>query len=215
VAATHSGPHNSTEEQQVTQDLLETINGGIATLTMNRPEARNASTREMMLALGLFNEVVADAELRARAASLAATIAAGPPIALRYSPTTHGMVRPAVRACIGRRAIRYRIVKLALLASQTVGLATLQTRIRALVVVGLAGFHASAPSLAVPLLSVVQVAPPSRESWIDTLPATLLEVQRIVSLLLLFTYTAMAAAFFKGELAGHRKFIQEANVPPE
>ena len=106
MAATHSGPHNSTEEQQVTQDLLETINGGIATLTMNRPEARNASTREMMLALGLFNEVVADADLRARAASLAATIAAGPPIALRYSQTTHGMVRPAVRACIGRRAIR-------------------------------------------------------------------------------------------------------------
>ena len=36
----------------MTQDLLETIDGGIATLTMNRPQARNALTREMMLALG-------------------------------------------------------------------------------------------------------------------------------------------------------------------
>jgi 2-(1,2-epoxy-1,2-dihydrophenyl)acetyl-CoA isomerase len=36
------------------------------------------------LALGLFNEVVADEELHARARSLAATIAAGPPIALRH-----------------------------------------------------------------------------------------------------------------------------------
>jgi len=32
-------------------DLLETVEGGIATLTMNRPEARNALTREMMLGL--------------------------------------------------------------------------------------------------------------------------------------------------------------------
>jgi 2-(1,2-epoxy-1,2-dihydrophenyl)acetyl-CoA isomerase len=35
----------------MTQDLLETREGGIATLTMNRPEARNAFTREMMDAL--------------------------------------------------------------------------------------------------------------------------------------------------------------------
>lgn len=35
----------------MTQDLLETIKGGIATLTMNRPEARNAFSREMMDAL--------------------------------------------------------------------------------------------------------------------------------------------------------------------
>jgi len=35
----------------MTQDLLQTIEGGIATLTMNRPEARNALTGEMMWAL--------------------------------------------------------------------------------------------------------------------------------------------------------------------
>ena len=35
----------------MTQDLLETIEGGVATLTMNRPEARNALTRDMMLGL--------------------------------------------------------------------------------------------------------------------------------------------------------------------
>ncbi|MGL6111273.1 MAG: enoyl-CoA hydratase [Rubrivivax sp.] len=35
----------------MTQDLLETVQGGIATLTMNRPEARNAFSRAMMDAL--------------------------------------------------------------------------------------------------------------------------------------------------------------------
>jgi 2-(1,2-epoxy-1,2-dihydrophenyl)acetyl-CoA isomerase len=35
----------------MTTDLLETIDNGIATLTMNRPDARNALTPEMMLAL--------------------------------------------------------------------------------------------------------------------------------------------------------------------
>lgn len=33
------------------QELMETFENGIATLTMNRPEARNALTREMLLAL--------------------------------------------------------------------------------------------------------------------------------------------------------------------
>jgi 2-(1,2-epoxy-1,2-dihydrophenyl)acetyl-CoA isomerase len=35
----------------MTTDLIETFDGGIATLTMNRPEARNALSREMMLAM--------------------------------------------------------------------------------------------------------------------------------------------------------------------
>ena len=35
----------------MTQELLESIDNGIATLTMNRPDARNALTREMMLGL--------------------------------------------------------------------------------------------------------------------------------------------------------------------
>ena len=35
----------------MTQDLIETVDAGIATLTMNRPEARNAFSRAMMDAL--------------------------------------------------------------------------------------------------------------------------------------------------------------------
>lgn len=35
----------------MTQDLLETLNNGVATLTMNRPEARNALTRDMLAAM--------------------------------------------------------------------------------------------------------------------------------------------------------------------
>jgi 2-(1,2-epoxy-1,2-dihydrophenyl)acetyl-CoA isomerase len=39
-------PHN--EEHDMTQDLIESVEAGIATLTMNRPEARNAFSRAMM-----------------------------------------------------------------------------------------------------------------------------------------------------------------------
>ncbi len=46
----------------MTQDLLERIEGGIATLTMNRPEARNALSREMMLALAEVNADLAHHE---------------------------------------------------------------------------------------------------------------------------------------------------------
>jgi 2-(1,2-epoxy-1,2-dihydrophenyl)acetyl-CoA isomerase len=50
----------------VTQELLETIEGGIATLTMNRPEARNALTREMMYALAeALPRLAADPTVRA------------------------------------------------------------------------------------------------------------------------------------------------------
>lgn len=35
----------------MTRELIESVENGIATLTMNRPEARNALTREMMLTL--------------------------------------------------------------------------------------------------------------------------------------------------------------------
>lgn len=38
-------------EGNVTDHLLETLEGGVATLTMNRPEARNAMSGEMMTAL--------------------------------------------------------------------------------------------------------------------------------------------------------------------
>jgi 2-(1,2-epoxy-1,2-dihydrophenyl)acetyl-CoA isomerase len=44
---------SSLEDIDMSQDLLETFDGGIATLTMNRPEARNAFTREMVLDLAV------------------------------------------------------------------------------------------------------------------------------------------------------------------
>ena len=49
----------------MSQDLLETIEGGVATLTMNRPEARNALTRDMMTALSeALPRLAADAAVR-------------------------------------------------------------------------------------------------------------------------------------------------------
>ncbi len=49
----------------MTQDLLESVDGGIATLTMNRPEARNALTRPMMAALAeALPRLAADATVR-------------------------------------------------------------------------------------------------------------------------------------------------------
>ena len=50
----------------MTQDLLETIEDGVATLTMNRPEARNALTRPMMMALSeALPRLAADRTVRA------------------------------------------------------------------------------------------------------------------------------------------------------
>lgn len=50
----------------MTQELLESIENGIATLTMNRPEARNALTREMMQALAeALPRLAADPAVRA------------------------------------------------------------------------------------------------------------------------------------------------------
>ena len=50
----------------MTEELLETIHNGIATLTMNRPDARNALTRDMMAALNeALPRLAADANVRA------------------------------------------------------------------------------------------------------------------------------------------------------
>jgi 2-(1,2-epoxy-1,2-dihydrophenyl)acetyl-CoA isomerase len=49
----------------MSQDLLETIDDGIATITMNRPEARNALTREMMYGLReALPRLAADSQVR-------------------------------------------------------------------------------------------------------------------------------------------------------
>ncbi|MEH6526003.1 MAG: enoyl-CoA hydratase [Sneathiella sp.] len=49
----------------MSDDLLETIEDGVATVTMNRPEARNAFTAEMMVGLTeAFNRLAADTSVR-------------------------------------------------------------------------------------------------------------------------------------------------------
>jgi len=52
-------------EPRMTDQLIETIEGGIATLTMNRPEARNALTGEMQAALSeAIRRLAADPKVR-------------------------------------------------------------------------------------------------------------------------------------------------------
>ena len=59
------------------------------------------------LALGIFNEVVPFAELGSRAAELAATIANGPPIAIRYMKENLNRATGAdLRTCLGMEADR-------------------------------------------------------------------------------------------------------------
>lgn len=51
---------------EATQDLIETFDNGIATLTMNRPEARNALTRPMLAALSAaLTRLAIDPQVRA------------------------------------------------------------------------------------------------------------------------------------------------------
>ncbi len=59
------------------------------------------------LALGLVNEVVPDAELAARTRALARTIAAGPPIALRYmKENLNRAARDDLKTCLAHEADR-------------------------------------------------------------------------------------------------------------
>ena len=66
----------------MSQHLLESIEGGIATLTMNRPEARNALSAEMFD--GLVNRAVPAVQLSEAARAWAAELAALPTIAIGY-----------------------------------------------------------------------------------------------------------------------------------
>ena len=59
------------------------------------------------LALGIFNEVVPDEELRTRAESLARSIADGPPVALRYmKENLNRAVGADLKTCLGMEADR-------------------------------------------------------------------------------------------------------------
>ena len=50
----------------MTEQLIETFEDGVATLTMNRPEARNALTGEMQAALSeAINRLAGDSSVRA------------------------------------------------------------------------------------------------------------------------------------------------------
>jgi 2-(1,2-epoxy-1,2-dihydrophenyl)acetyl-CoA isomerase len=53
------------DEKNMTDDLIETTQGGITTLTMNRPASRNALTREMLAALSeALQRLALDASVR-------------------------------------------------------------------------------------------------------------------------------------------------------
>jgi 2-(1,2-epoxy-1,2-dihydrophenyl)acetyl-CoA isomerase len=68
--------------------------------------ARRVAAAEA-LALGIFNEVVADGELRGRTAQLAKAIASGPPIALRYmKENLNRAVDADLRTCLAMEADR-------------------------------------------------------------------------------------------------------------
>ena len=43
----------------MTDQLIETFEDGVATLTLNRPEARNALTGELLAALSEFKKIMA------------------------------------------------------------------------------------------------------------------------------------------------------------
>src|SRR5436305_1449371 len=71
------------------QDLIETAQDGVATLTLNRPDRLNALSTAMVegllqaLPLGFANQVVPDDKLADTTMALARRLAVGPRIALR------------------------------------------------------------------------------------------------------------------------------------